>query len=34
MVGRAKDLAAAAVLLAAIGTAVVGILLFGRHLLH
>jgi diacylglycerol kinase (ATP) len=34
MVGRAKDLAAAAVLLAATGTAVVGILLFGRHLLH
>ncbi len=34
MVGRAKDVAAAAVLLAAIGTAVVGILLFGRHLLH
>ncbi len=34
MVGRAKDLAAAAVLLAAIGTAVVGILLFGRHLIR
>lgn len=34
MVGRAKDVAAAAVLLAALGTAVVGILLFGRHLLH
>lgn len=34
MVGRAKDVTAAAVLLAAIGTAVVGILLFGRHLLH
>jgi diacylglycerol kinase (ATP) len=34
MVGRAKDLAAAAVLLAAIGTGVVGILLFGRHLVH
>lgn len=34
MVGRAKDVAAAAVLLAAIGTAVVGILLFGHHLLH
>lgn len=33
-VGRAKDLAAAAVLLAAIGTAVVGILLFGGHILH
>jgi diacylglycerol kinase (ATP) len=34
VVGRAKDVAAAAVLLAAIGTAVVGILLFGGHILH
>jgi diacylglycerol kinase (ATP) len=34
MIGRAKDVAAAAVLLTAIGTALVGILLFGRHLLH
>jgi diacylglycerol kinase (ATP) len=34
MVGRAKDVAAAAVLLSAIGTALVGILLFARHILH
>ncbi|HYM49442.1 MAG TPA: diacylglycerol kinase family protein [Candidatus Limnocylindrales bacterium] len=34
MIGRAKDVAAAAVLLTAIGTALVGVLLFGRHLLH
>jgi diacylglycerol kinase (ATP) len=34
MIGRAKDVAAAAVLVAAIGTAIVGVLLFGRHLLH
>lgn len=33
-IGRAKDVAAAAVLLCAIGTALVGVLLFGRHLLH
>lgn len=32
LVGRAKDLAAAAVLLAAIGAAVVGVLVFGPHL--
>jgi diacylglycerol kinase (ATP) len=34
MIGRAKDVAAAAVLVAAIGAAVVGVLLFGRHLFH
>ena len=34
MIGRAKDVAAAAVLVAAIGTAAVGVLLFGRHLFH
>ncbi len=34
MIGRAKDVSAAAVLLAAIGTALVGILLFARHILH
>lgn len=34
MIGRAKDVAAAAVLMAAIGTALVGILLFARHILH
>jgi diacylglycerol kinase (ATP) len=34
MIGRAKDVAAAAVLAAAIFTAAVGILLFGRHLFH
>ena len=34
MIGRAKDVAAAAVLLAAIGTALVGILLFARHVFH
>ena len=32
MIGRAKDVAAAAVLLAAIGAALVGILLFARHI--
>lgn len=32
MIGRAKDVAAAAVLVAAIGTAIVGILLFARHI--
>ena len=32
MIGRAKDVAAAAVLVAAVGTAVVGVLLFARHL--
>jgi diacylglycerol kinase (ATP) len=34
MIGRAKDVAAAAVLMAAIGTALVGLLLFARHVLH
>ena len=34
MIGRAKDVAAAAVLVAAVGAAVVGMILFGRHLLH
>ena len=34
MIGRAKDVAAAAVLVAAIGTACVGVLLFARHLFH
>ena len=34
MIGRAKDVAAAAVMVTAIGAAVVGLLLFGRHLLH
>lgn len=34
MIGRAKDVAAAAVLAAAIFTACVGVLLFGRHLFH
>lgn len=34
MIGRAKDVAAAAVLVAAVGAAIVGVLLFGRHLLH
>ena len=34
MIGRAKDVAAAAVLMAAIGTALVGFLLFARHILH
>ena len=34
MIGRAKDVAAAAVLVAAIFTACVGVLLFGRHLFH
>jgi diacylglycerol kinase len=34
MIGRAKDVAAAAVLLAAIGTALVGILLFAHHIFH
>jgi diacylglycerol kinase (ATP) len=33
MIGRAKDVAAAAVLVAAIGTALVGVLLFARHVL-
>jgi diacylglycerol kinase (ATP) len=31
MIGRAKDLAAAAVLVAAVGAAAVGVLLFARH---
>jgi diacylglycerol kinase (ATP) len=34
MIGRAKDVAAAAVLVTAVGAAIIGILLFGRHLLH
>lgn len=34
MIGRAKDVAAAAVMLAAAATAVVGILLFARHIFH
>ena len=34
MIGRAKDVAAAAVLMAAIGTALVGLLLFARHIFH
>jgi diacylglycerol kinase len=34
MIGRAKDVAAAAVLVAATGTALVGILLFARHVFH
>ena len=34
MIGRAKDVAAAAVLMAAVGAAVVGILLFARHIVH
>jgi diacylglycerol kinase len=34
MIGRAKDVAAAAVMMAAAGAAIVGILLFARHLFH
>ena len=34
MIGRAKDVAAAGVLVAAIGTAIVGVVLFGRHIFH
>ena len=34
MIGRAKDVAAAAVLVAALGTAIVGVLLFARHVFH
>jgi diacylglycerol kinase len=34
MIGRAKDVAAASVLVAALGTAIVGVLLFGHHLLE
>jgi diacylglycerol kinase len=34
MIGRAKDVAAAAVLVAAGGAALVGALLFARHLFH
>ncbi|MDQ6711172.1 MAG: diacylglycerol kinase family protein [Candidatus Dormibacteraeota bacterium] len=34
MIGRAKDVAASAVLMAAIGTALTGVLLFARHILH
>jgi diacylglycerol kinase (ATP) len=34
MIGRAKDVAAAAVLVAAGGAALVGALLFARHILH
>jgi diacylglycerol kinase (ATP) len=33
MIGRAKDVAAAAVLVAAAGAAIVGVLLFARHIL-
>jgi diacylglycerol kinase (ATP) len=32
MIGRAKDVAAAAVLVAAVGAAIVGVLLFARHI--
>lgn len=34
MIGRAKDVSASAVLLAAVGTALVGIVLFARHILN
>ncbi len=34
MIGRAKDVSAAAVLLSAMGTALVGIVLFARHILN
>ncbi len=34
LIGRAKDVAAAAVLMSAAGTALVGILLFARHIFH
>ena len=34
VIGRAKDVAAAAVLVSAIGAVVIGVVLFGRHLLH
>jgi len=34
MIGRAKDVAAAAVLVAAVGAAIVGVLLFARHIFH
>lgn len=34
MIGRAKDVAAAAVLIAAVGAAIVGVLLFARHIFH
>jgi diacylglycerol kinase len=34
MIGRAKDVAAAAVLVAAVGAALVGALLFTRHIFH
>ena len=34
MIGRAKDVAAAAVMVAAAGAAVVGILLFAHHIFH
>jgi diacylglycerol kinase (ATP) len=34
IIGRAKDVTAAAVLFAAIGAALAGVLLFGRHLFH
>jgi diacylglycerol kinase len=34
MIGRAKDVAAAAVLVAAAGAAIVGVLLFARHIFH
>jgi len=34
VIGRAKDVTAAAVLFAAIGASLVGVLLFARHLFH
>ena len=34
MIGRAKDVAASAVLVTAVGAAIVGVLLFGRHILQ
>jgi len=34
MIGRAKDVAAAAVLIAAVGAGIVGVLLFARHIFH
>jgi len=34
IIGRAKDVAAAAVLVTAVGAAIIGVLLFGRHLLQ
>ena len=34
LVGKAKDVAAGAVLIAAIGSVVIGVLVFGPHLVH